>query len=161
MGEQELREWNVREAEILLKQEEKLAVFDAEMREKSDARELHWDERIEHTRQIKLTEKDKGISQIQRRRIKALRKLSEARKNVEGAHEKRDIVTEYADYGSEVYAPLTRHGNITRDKLAHQYETKPLQLESLAGLQALERSMPLRLLRPKVEKPTKAAALSY
>ena len=110
MGEQELREWNVREAEILLQQEEKLAIFDKELRAQSDARELHWDERIEHTRQIKLTEKDKGISEIQRRRIKALRKLSEARKSVEGGSQKRDIVTDYADYGSEVYAPIARVG---------------------------------------------------
>jgi len=161
MGEQELREWNVREAEILLQQEEKLAVFDAEMRERSDARELHWDERIEHTRQIKLTEKDKEISQIQRRRIKALRKLSEARKNIEGSNEVRDVVTDYADYGSEVYAPLTRNGKITQDKLAHQYETKPLQLETLAGLQALERSMPAKMLRPKVVRPGKEVPHSY
>ena len=162
MGEQELREWNVREAEILLKQEEKLAVFDQEMRARSDARELAWDERIEHTRQIKLTEKDKGISEIQRRRIKALRKLSEARKTIEGPGDgKRDIVTEYADYGSEVYAPLTRHGNITRDKLAHQYETKPLQLETLQGLQALERTMPQKLLRTSVVRPGKKEPTGY
>ena len=161
MGEQELREWNVREAEMLLQQEENLAVFDKKLRAQSDAREQHWDERVEHTRQIKLTEKDKGISEIQRRRIKALRKLSEARKSIEGGHEKRDIVTEYADYGSEVYAPLARNGNITRDKLAHQYETKPLQLETLAGLEALERAMPARLLRASVVRPGKKGAVGY
>ena len=161
MGEQELREWNVREAEILLQQEEKLAIFDKELRAQSDARELHWDERIEHTRQIKLTEKDKGISEIQRRRIKALRKLSEARKSVEGGSQKRDIVTDYADYGSEVYAPIARVGNITLDKLAHQYETKPLQLETLAGLEALERAMPAKLLRSHVVRPSKKAAHGF
>ena len=161
MGEQELREWNVREAEILLQQEEKLAIFDKELRAQSDARELHWDERIEHTRQIKLTEKDKGISEIQRRRIKALRKLSEARKSVEGGSQKRDIVTDYADYGSEVYAPIARVGNITLDKLAHQYETKPLQLETLAGLEALERAMPAKLLRTHVVRPSKKAAHGF
>ena len=69
-----------------------------------------------HTRQLKLTEKDREISQIQRRRIKALRKLSEARKKVEGGRQPRDVVMEYADYGSEAYAPMTRNGNITLDK---------------------------------------------
>ena len=48
------------------------------------ARELYWDERIEHTRQLKLAEKDREISQIQRRRT--ARKLSEARK-VEGGRQ--------------------------------------------------------------------------
>ena len=109
MGEQELRDWNVREEQILELQQEKLATFDAGLRKRAAAREGHWDERIEHQRQIKLTEKDKEISQIQRRRIKALRKLSEARKHVEDKKEPRDVVAEYAEYGSEVYAPLTRN----------------------------------------------------
>ena len=43
-------------------------------------------------------------------------------------------MTEYAEYGSEVYAPLTRNGFITRDKMAHLYETRPAQLQSLDGL---------------------------
>ena len=97
-------------------QDEKAEEFDAALRARSEARELYWDERIEHTRQLKLTEKDREISQIQRRRIKALRKLSEARKKVEGGRQPRDVVMEYADYGSEAYAPMTRNGNITLDK---------------------------------------------
>jgi len=140
MGEQEMRDWAVREDQIYEMQQEKLAAFETGMRADAEERELHWDERIEHMRQMKLTEKDKEISQIQRRRIKALRKLSEARKNIERKTEPRDVVSEYADHGSEVYAPLTRNGLITRDKLAHQYETKPLQLNSLDGLLELERS---------------------
>ena len=161
MSEQELREWNVREEETFAQHDEKLDLFEAELRRQAEAREQHWDERIEHERQIKLTEKDKEISQIQRRRIKALRKLSEARKSVEKKREKRDIIGEYADYGSEVYAPLTRHGYVTRDKLAAQFETKPLQLESLAGLQELEASMPASMLEAQVTRPAKAKAVGY
>lgn len=155
MSEQEMREWNTREQEILGQHEETLAAFEAQLRSQAEARELHWDERIEHARQIKLTEKDKDISQIQRRRIKALRKLSEARKTVEAEKKPRDIVTEYADYSSEQYAPLTRNGYITRDKLAHNYETKPLQLESLAGLVALEAAIPLSVTEVQVQRPNK------
>ena len=40
---------------------------------------------------------------------------------------KGGVVAEYAEYGSEVYAPLTRNGLITRDKMAHLYETRPAQ----------------------------------
>jgi len=158
MGEQELRDWNVREEQILEVQTEKLAVFNKGLRERAEDREAHWDERIEHMRQIKLTEKDKEISQIQRRRIKALRKLSEARKHVDQQKEVRDVVTEYAEYGSEVYAPLTRSGLITRDKMAHQYETRPAQLETLDGLLELEASLPAKLLEPThVTKPKRDA----
>ena len=156
MGEQELRDWNVREEQIKEVHEEKLATFDTALRGRSEEREKAWDERIEHMRQIKLTEKDKEISQIQRRRIKALRKLSEARKHVDQHPEPRDVVSEYAEYGSEVYAPLTRSGYITRDKMAHHYETRPAQLESLDGLLELESSLPSRLLEPTVvSKPSK------
>ena len=162
MGEQELRDWNVREEQILELQQEKLGVFDEGLRKRAEARENHWDERIEHMRQIKLTEKDKEISQIQRRRIKALRKLSEARKHVEPAKEGRDVVAEYAEYGSEVYAPLTRNGYITRDKMAHLYETRPAQLQSLDGLLELEESLPRKLLEPmQVKKPQKARPKDY
>ena len=162
MGEQELRDWNVREEQILELQQEKLAVFDAGLRKRAEARESHWDERIEHMRQIKLTEKDKEISQIQRRRIKALRKLSEARKHVEANKEPRDVVAEYAEYGSEVYAPLTRNGYITRDKMAHLYETRPAQLQSLDGLLELEASLPRKLLEPvQVKKPHKERPKDY
>ena len=162
MSEQEMRDWNVREEHIKEVHEEKLGIFDAQLRERMEAREKGWDERIEHMRQIKLTEKDKEISQIQRRRIKALRKLSEARKHVDEKKEARDVVSEYAEYGSEVYAPLTRSGLITRDKMAHHYETRPAQLESLEGLQELEASLPSKLLEPTVvTKPAKGKPQGY
>ena len=164
MSEQEMREWNVREEQIAEEQAEKLAAYDAKLRSEAEARELHWDERVEHMRQIKLTEKDKEISQIQRRRIKALRKLSEARKDVEAKVEPRDVVTEYADYGSEVYAPFARSGLITRDKLAHQYETNPVALNTIEGLLDLESSaVAAKMLAPAaVTRPAKAKAkLSY
>ncbi len=162
MSEQELRDWNVREEQIKEVHEEKLGLFDAKLRAGAEEREKAWDERIEHMRQIKLTEKDKEISQIQRRRIKALRKLSEARKHVDEQKEPRDVVSEYAEYGSEVYAPLTRSGYITRDKMAHHYETRPAQLESLEGLHELEASLPAKLLEPPVvTKPAKGQPQGY
>jgi hypothetical protein len=162
MGEQEMRDWNVREEQILELQQEKLGVFDADLRKRAARREAHWDERIEHVRQIKLTEKDKEISQIQRRRIKALRKLSEARKHVEANKEPRDVVAEYAEYGSEVYAPPTRSGLITRDKMAHLYETRPAHLQTLDGLLELEASLPARLLEPThIQRPGKGKAANY
>ena len=61
-----------------------------------------------------------------------------------------------------MYAPLTRNGYITRDKMAHLYETRPAQLESLDGLLELEASLPQRLLEPtNVKKPGKGKSLDY
>ncbi|TUJ74862.1 Cilia- and flagella-associated protein 91 [Bagarius yarrelli] len=42
----------------------------------------------------------------------ALRKLIAKRKTVEGKLVRRDIVTDHLDYGSQIYAPLLRHGVI-------------------------------------------------
>lgn len=40
----------------------------------------------------------------------AIRKLMAKRRNVEGKLERRDTVTDYCNYGSQVYAPLSRSG---------------------------------------------------
>ena len=44
---------------------------------------------------------------------------------------------------------------------AHRYETKPLQLETLHGLQELESGLPKKLLLSRVTRPGKAAAKGY
>jgi len=144
LSEQEMREWKLREVEMLAEQEERLQTFDQELRSGAEALEQAWEERVELQRQRKLTEKDAQISLIQRRRIMALRKLSEARKIAElNPMDKRDMVAEYADHGSAVYAPLARQGrSLTTDKLADQYSTRPVQLESFKGLVELEQSLP-------------------
>lgn len=62
--------------------------------------------------------------------------MYKARKNVEIKGGKRDIIEEYASYGSTVYAPITRDG-LSLDKKANKYEVQPEALSSYAGLQEL------------------------
>ena len=76
------------------------------------------------------------MAKIQRKRIKILRKMYKARKNVEIKNEKRDIIEEYANFGSTVYAPITRHG-LSLDKKANKYEVQPEALSSYQGLREL------------------------
>jgi hypothetical protein len=40
----------------------------------------------------------------------ALRKLTERRRNIENIVERRDIISDYANYASRVYAPRARDG---------------------------------------------------
>jgi len=47
--------------------------------------------------------------------------MYQARKNVEIKGTKRDIIEEYANYGSTAYAPITRDG-LSLDKKANKYE---------------------------------------
>jgi len=62
--------------------------------------------------------------------------MYKARKNVEFKGSKRDIIEEYASFGSTVYAPITRDG-LSLDKKANKYEVQPEALSSYAGLQEL------------------------
>lgn len=50
---------------------------------------------------------------------------------------KRDIINDYADFGSQVYAGISREG-LTLDKLANKYEVQPVALNNLAGLEEIE-----------------------
>ena len=64
--------------------------------------------------------------------------MYKARKNVELKSAHRDIIEEYAHYGSTVYAPITRDG-LSLDKKANKYEVQPEALSSFAGLKDLEK----------------------
>ena len=93
-------------------------------------------QRVEEIRLKKTENKDRALAKIQRNRIKVLRKMYKKRKNVEIKGIKRDIIEEYANYGSTVYAPITRDG-LSLDKKANKYEVQPEALSSYAGLQEL------------------------
>lgn len=142
--EQEQRDFDAREKEILAMNKEHGAAFDEKIRANAEELATSWDDRVEHRRQLSLTEKDQQIAVIQRRRIKGLRKLSAARERTMKVKEKRDIIAEYADYGSEVYAPLARNGlTLVQDKLMPM-DVRPPQLESLQGIVELETQLPNR-----------------
>ena len=49
--------------------------------------------------------------------------MYKARKGVEIKGAKRDIIEEYANFGSKVYAPITRDG-LSLDKKANKYEVE-------------------------------------
>lgn len=73
--------------------------------------------------------------------------MYKARKNVEFKGTTRDIIEEYANYGSTVYAPITRDG-LSLDKKANKYEVQPEALSSYQGLQELHTV--LHTTKPKV-----------
>ena len=73
------------------------------------------------------------IAKIQRKKIKVLRKLFKSRKGEDQIEIKRQIIEDYADFGSQVYAGISRQG-LTLDKLANKYEVQPVALNNYAGL---------------------------
>ena len=68
------------------------------------------DRRLEHLWNKKQAEKGRQVKQLRTKHVKALRKLNEKRKNVEGKLQRREIIKEYYNHGSQVYAPQTRVG---------------------------------------------------
>ena len=147
MEEQELREWQAREKEITRLQQERLQLLEHAIYERDRENEFMGEQRIEALRQLKLEQKEHDIHVIQQRRIKALRKLSKARKAAEPngkSKSSRDIISQYENYGSKVYAPLLRSGQFP-DRNAERFEVHPQDLKSIRGLQELEVNLPAAL----------------
>ena len=62
----------------------------------------------------------------------AIRKMTIERKTIEGGMHRRDIVSDYSDYASQVYAPLARIG-VFLDRGSEQYVVKSRYLSSYQG----------------------------
>jgi len=75
--------------------------------------------------------------------------MYKARKNVEIKGKKRDIIEDYANFGSTVYAPITRDG-LSLDKKANKYEVQPEALSSYLGIEELSRSLPSKVFQSGV-----------
>ena len=91
-----------------------------------------------------MNKRDVTVAGIQRDRIKALRKLANQRKQLEKTIQmkstKRDIIADYANFKSNVYAPKTRLG-LYVDRDAQKYDTNAKDLSSYDGIVGLEKTM--------------------
>ena len=136
MEDQEHREWNERDEQIKKVQNERLNLLQSALYEREKESEEKHATRTEEIRLKKTENKERALAKIQRKRIKVLRKMYKARKNVEITGKKRDIIADYENFGSTVYAPITRDG-LSLDKKANKYEVQPEALSSYAGLTEL------------------------
>ena len=160
MEEQELLEWAEREKEIDRIQAERLELLQTAIEARDRENEFVQDQRVEEVRRKKMEEKDRAVAQIQRRRITALRKLAKARQADTLGKSKRDIIMEYADFGSQVYAPITRKGQHPDKQARHNIDVNATDLATLGGLQNLEATLPTRMTQTLVRRPQPKAARS-
>jgi len=160
MEEQELLEWAEREKEIDRIQAERLELLQTAIEARDRENEFVQDQRVEEVRRKKMEEKDRAVAQIQRRRITALRKLAKQRKADELGKKKRDIIMEYADYGSQVYAPITRKGQHPDKQARRNVEVTSADLATLGGLQNLESTLPRKVTQTRVRQPQPKPARS-
>ena len=133
MEDQEVREWSKREDDIKRLQNERLNLLQSALVEREKDNEEKHAHRTEEIRLKKTEIKERSLAKIQRKRIKVLRKMYKARKNVEIKGLKRDIIEDYANFGSAVYAPITRDG-LSLDKKANKYEVQPEALSTYQDL---------------------------
>lgn len=150
MEEQEFREWGKREDDIKRLQNERLNLLQSALVEREKESEDNHSRRIEDIRLKKTEDKEKAIAKIQRKRIKVLRKMFKARKNLDNKGAKRDIIQEYSNFGSIVYAPITRDG-LSLDKIASKYEVQPDALSTYQGVTELSEALPSRLMKSKCD----------
>jgi hypothetical protein len=155
MEAHELQEFEHREKAIAQMQEERLELLRAALNERDERAHQVADVRIEQLRQRRLQERDRALDEIQKRRIKTLRVLAKKRMHLDPESTKRDIVTEYANFGSEVYAPVARLGSVPMPEVRH---VDVPQLDTMPGLQQLQSTLPLSATEAPIKAPVVMSA---
>ncbi|KAG7401213.1 hypothetical protein PHYBOEH_002397 [Phytophthora boehmeriae] len=156
---QETREWAYREAEIDAFHAQRVALLEQALAEREKENAFLSEQRLEALRQRLLHEKENALEGIQQERVAALRKMT--KKRAQRLHERgfgasqpergRDIIAEYADFSSQVYAPITRDGKAGKTEIREAGIGKA-QFQQLDALRELESTLPAKLLVPAAGK---------
>lgn len=179
MQEQELADWQFRESELDAENQRRLTAIAGKLEEEVRRKEFESEQRLEELRRQLLETKEGTTASIQKRRVQTLRKLGRARQQAEehadnltgtsivavtnasstgrkakGRRAARDIIRDYADSGSRIYAPSTREGQfVDKPKDAARFEVDRARLFALDTLTQLEHTIPTTTLRAKVTAP--------
>lgn len=86
-----------------------------------------------------------------------IRKLTGKQRNIEGKLERRNVLRDYSDPSSQVYAPLTRAG-VFPDRNSAKNKVRSRHLTTYQGLLELEASLPDYVLRPRIQAPKPRSA---
>ncbi|XP_039539069.1 cilia- and flagella-associated protein 91 isoform X2 [Pimephales promelas] len=151
MEEMERKEWAFREEEIEKLQEARLTLLVQLLRQREEKQEEVKMERLDMSFSKLQQEKEARLKKIHKDYTISMRKLLAKRKNVEGKLERRDIIKDYSDYGSQTYAPLSRisNRNVVKSSFLSTYQGL-LELE--AGLSPSVIEPHIKVPKPKVTK---------
>nr|XP_033797324.1 cilia- and flagella-associated protein 91 isoform X2 [Geotrypetes seraphini] len=152
MDDQERKEWAFRESEIEKLQEVRLEVLKKMLLKREEKQNKSDIERLDARWSRLQQEKENKIKTIRKDYIKALRRLTKSMRNVEGKFERRDIINDYSNYGSQPFAPLTRIGRFP-DWNSEQYMVRSPFLETYEGLLDLEAYLPDFVKHPRIRAP--------
>lgn len=153
---QELREWAFRESEIDQLHEQRIVLLKQALVERDKENEFLSEQRVEALRQRLVHEKENTMERIQQERATALRKLTKKRQHGHltspKKNLKRDIIQEYTEFSSKVYAPVTRAGKAGKTDIVEAGIEKD-QFKQLDSLRELEATVPARMLLSSKQKP--------
>jgi hypothetical protein len=170
MEQLEMDSFIAKEGGVDLANSQRMSLVEQALAARSAERGFIAEQRVEELRRKLGAETEQALAAIQAKRMKTLRKLGASRKQEErhvdmltgtgsflgvgpvhasatgkGRKPTRDIIADYADYGSKVYAPLRREG-AQSDKLrtAAKFEAgaTAAPLRDAVGLGALARALP-------------------
>jgi len=161
MDEQERKEWAFRESEIEKLQAIKIQVLKKMLQNREQRNNEMNTKRLDKLWSKKQKEKDKKFDKIRAEHIKMIRKLTGKQRKIEGKLERRDILRDYSDPSSQVYAPISRVG-VFPDRNSGKNKVRSRHLTTYQGLLELEASLPDYVLRPKIQAPKlKSATKGY
>jgi hypothetical protein len=154
MEVQQLEEMARREAEIQSLQEQRLAVIQAALEARDQETRFVNEQRMEELKERQAAAVETHAAKTHHQRIRQLRKIAKARQQIGRAPEeiKRDIISDYANFGSKMYAPLRREG-LRIDRDADKFDANLLPNMSYHDLVELEESLPRSLTAVNITRP--------
>ncbi len=155
MERQERNEFNRREAEIEEANREHLRMIRNALDERESLNESRRQHRVETLRMSKLLEKDRLVSEVCKMRNTNLRKLSTKRQIAESKlynpKQKRNVIRDYTNFASNVYAPIKRLG-ATMPSQQHLISNHKADF-SLNSLRGLEHTLPRKIKSMDIPEP--------
>ena len=149
--EQEVREWASTEKEYKNENNKRLLKLQNILEKKEKDSEENRLKKIEELKTIKEEEVESFIIKTRKLRVKIIRQTGKQKENFNKKEKyKRDIIMEYASYGSKVYAPFTRDGS-NPDRNSFKFEIQnDFLLKDFKGLNYLEQNLQKKnMLNPK------------
>eukprot|EP01038_Epipyxis_sp_PR26KG_P006498 gene6498-8933_t len=150
MEEQEMKEFKLREGEIDQRREDKLQILEQALHDREESNEFLSSQKLEGIRLARMEEREKVLQKIRHKRIKALRLLAHQRNLTDPVLSdgvSRDIINDYFDRGSTVYAPVKREGiagggAVGAKNASFDVNPRTLPLDNINNIMNLEYSMP-------------------
>ncbi|CCI50403.1 unnamed protein product [Albugo candida] len=146
MEAQELMDMRFRESEIDEAHARRIEALKISLVERQKQSDVVSAKRMKKLEQKLMAEKESVMMKTQHERIKELRKIANKRQRLQNLifqeNKKRDLIEEYADYASPVYAPQMRNGNLIRKSPVPDVQFTDHQLTTVEGLKELEKQLP-------------------